>query len=141
MNAKIARSLDLRGRPSAEVVASTREAVRHAEPGALIEVIATERDTLTDLPAWSKANAVELVESSQLGLVVRFVLRKPAGAIDEGMRRWYDACRCCMHDAHPDIVARLDAERVDAQRDLSGPGICEVAEDTVSAPPGSPPPR
>ena len=31
--------------------------------------------------------------------------------IDLGMRRWYESCRCCMHDAYPEIVAALDAEK------------------------------
>ncbi len=58
----------------------------------------------------------------------------PAGGvliIDEGLRRWYASCRCCMHDAHPEVVAALDAERTRSQQAVSGPGICEVAEGTV----------
>lgn len=31
--------------------------------------------------------------------------------IDEGMRRWYDACSCCLSEAYPDIKTALDAER------------------------------
>jgi YHS domain-containing protein len=60
----------------------------------------------------------------------------PAGApvIDEGLRRWYASCRCCMHDALPDVVAALDAERTRSQQPVSGPGICEIAEGMVSAP-------
>src|SRR5438046_10089830 len=34
--------------------------------------------------------------------------------IDEGMRRWYASCRCCLSDAYPAIVAQLDAERAAA---------------------------
>lgn len=48
--------------------------------------------------------------------------------IDEGLRRWYASCRCCMHDAYPDIVAALDAERKSAQQAVAGAGICEIAE-------------
>jgi len=61
----------------------------------------------------------------------------PLGApiIDEGLRRWYTSCRCCMHDAYPEIVAALDAERTRSQQTVSGPGICEVAEGTVLGPP------
>ena len=38
---------------------------------------------------------------------------RPGGAavIDDGMRRWYASCRCCLSDAYPEIVAKLDAER------------------------------
>jgi len=32
-------------------------------------------------------------------------------AIDAGMRDWYKSCRCCLSDAHPDVVRILDAEK------------------------------
>ncbi len=53
--------------------------------------------------------------------------------IDAGMREWYKACRCCMHDAHPAIVEQLDAERAAVGQAPSDAGICETAE---AAPPG-----
>ena len=31
--------------------------------------------------------------------------------IDEGMRRWYESCSCCLSEAFPEIKAQLDAER------------------------------
>jgi hypothetical protein len=31
--------------------------------------------------------------------------------IDEGFRRWYEACPCCLSDAHPDVKQVLDDER------------------------------
>ena len=31
--------------------------------------------------------------------------------IDEGMREWYKACRCCLSDAYPKVVEQLDAEK------------------------------
>ncbi|OGO56328.1 MAG: hypothetical protein A2V85_10795, partial [Chloroflexi bacterium RBG_16_72_14] len=34
--------------------------------------------------------------------------------IDEGMRRWYESCSCCLSDAYPEIKAQLDAERAAA---------------------------
>ena len=48
--------------------------------------------------------------------------------IDEGMRRWYESCSCCLSDAYPEIKAALDAERAAQAADPAGPGICEVAE-------------
>jgi len=48
--------------------------------------------------------------------------------IDEGMRRWYESCSCCLSDAYPDIKAALDAERAAAAQPPVDPGICEVAE-------------
>lgn len=50
--------------------------------------------------------------------------------IDAGMRRWYESCRCCLSDAHPEVVALLDAERDAGKQARAGAGICEVAEGT-----------
>ena len=48
--------------------------------------------------------------------------------IDEGMRRWYESCSCCLGDAYPEIKAQLDAERAAQAAPPVEPGICEVAE-------------
>ena len=48
--------------------------------------------------------------------------------IDEGMRRWYESCSCCLSDAYPDIKAALDAERAAESQPPVDAGICEVAE-------------
>ena len=34
--------------------------------------------------------------------------------IDEGMRKWYVSCRCCLSDAYPKVVDQLDAEKAQA---------------------------
>ena len=51
--------------------------------------------------------------------------------IDEGMRRWYDSCSCCLGDAFPEVKATLDEERRAAGAAGPGAGICEVAEGTA----------
>ena len=51
-----------------------------------------------------------------------------APAIDDGMRRWYESCSCCLSDAYPDVKAALDAERAEKAEPAVEPGICEVAE-------------
>jgi YHS domain-containing protein len=48
--------------------------------------------------------------------------------IDEGMRRWYESCSCCLSDAYPDIKAALDAERAANAVPPVDAGICEVVE-------------
>ena len=48
--------------------------------------------------------------------------------IDEGMRRWYESCSCCLSDAYPEIKAALDAERASNAQPAVDPGICELAE-------------
>ena len=54
----------------------------------------------------------------------------PAGTppIDDGMRRWYDSCSCCLSDAYPEVKAALDAERIAQAAPVAAPGICEIAE-------------
>jgi Cu+-exporting ATPase len=47
---------------------------------------------------------------------------------DEGMRRWYESCSCCLGDTYPEIKAQLDAERLAAAQPPVGVGICEVAD-------------
>lgn len=48
--------------------------------------------------------------------------------IDEGMRRWYDSCSCCLGDAYPEVKAALDEERHAHAQPVASDGICEVAE-------------
>ena len=48
--------------------------------------------------------------------------------IDDGMRRWYESCSCCLSDAYPEVKAALDAERAAKSEPPVDPGICEVAE-------------
>ncbi|HWH37085.1 MAG TPA: hypothetical protein VNT28_04835 [Candidatus Limnocylindrales bacterium] len=48
--------------------------------------------------------------------------------IDEGMRRWYDSCSCCLGDTFPEVKAQLDAERAAKSEPPAGPGVCEIAE-------------
>jgi Cu+-exporting ATPase len=52
--------------------------------------------------------------------------------IDEGMRRWYESCSCCLSEAFPDVKAQLDAERAAAAQPPVHAGICEVAEAEVA---------
>ncbi len=49
-------------------------------------------------------------------------------AIDAGIRAWYESCRCCLSDAHPQIVEVLDRERAATAQAPADAGICETAE-------------
>jgi YHS domain-containing protein len=49
-------------------------------------------------------------------------------AIDAGIRAWYKSCRCCLSDAHPQIVEVLDRERTASAQATADAGICETAE-------------
>lgn len=61
-----------------------------------------------------------------------------AAEIDEGMRRWYESCSCCLSDAYPEVKAALDAERAAAAAPPVEPGICEVAEAHEASTPAAP---
>lgn len=61
------------------------------------------------------------------------VVDKGLPVIDEGMRRWYESCSCCLSDAYPEIKAQLDAERAAATQAPVDPGTCEVAEAATPA--------
>ena len=49
-------------------------------------------------------------------------------AIDAGIRAWYEACRCCLSDAHPQLVDVLDRERAATAQAHADTAICETAE-------------
>lgn len=72
----------------------------------------------TTYAAKAEAAATAQAETTKPGLVV----------IDEGMRRWYESCSCCLSDAYPEIKAALDAERAAQAAPQVEAGICEVAE-------------
>jgi len=55
-----------------------------------------------------------------------------APEIDDGMRRWYRSCRCCLSDAYPVVVEALDAERERAKMPKADAGICETEEAKTS---------
>jgi P-type Cu+ transporter len=65
--------------------------------------------------------------------VAAAVSPKALPVIDEGMRRWYESCSCCLSEAFPEIKAQLDAERAAAAQPPVDAGICEVAEAAESA--------
>ena len=56
-----------------------------------------------------KADPVKWAAKADAASVVQTVAGE--AVIDDGMRRWYASCRCCLSDAYPAIVAQLDAER------------------------------
>jgi YHS domain-containing protein len=58
---------------------------------------------------------------------------KALPVIDEGMRRWYESCSCCLSETYPEIKAQLDAERAAAAQPPVEAGICEVAEAATPA--------
>ena len=52
------------------------QAIREVERGGLIEVLATDRGSLSDIPAWCDTTGHLLLEKGEDAGVYRFVLRK-----------------------------------------------------------------
>ena len=80
-----------------------------------------EPDTYT-----AKAEAAHAISAPPAGATAGASGALPV--IDEGMRRWYESCACCLSDAYPEIKQALDAERAAAAAPPVAAGICEVAE-------------
>ena len=60
------------------VMAATK-AMRHLNPGQVLKVMATDRGSLADIPAWAEENGDELLSSSEdNGNFVFYVRKAPA---------------------------------------------------------------
>ena len=68
----------------------------------------------------AKAEAAQVVPVASVA--------KGLPVIDEGMRRWYESCSCCLSETYPEVKAQIDAERAASSAPTADPGICEVAE-------------
>ena len=76
MTIAISQTLDLKGLACPLPIVKTAKAVKELRSGDLIEVLATDAGAVKDFAAWSRATGNDLLESSQLGNVFRFVIRK-----------------------------------------------------------------
>jgi tRNA 2-thiouridine synthesizing protein A len=72
----IATTVDARGLSCPMPIVKTALAVRPLQPGALVEVLATDPGSRRDFVAWSRTTGHELVEQTVDGPVYRFVIRR-----------------------------------------------------------------
>ncbi|MDA8396014.1 MAG: hypothetical protein M0T72_12420 [Candidatus Dormibacteraeota bacterium] len=42
--------------------------------------------------------------------------------VDQGMRRWYDSCPCCLSSTYPEVKRTLDLERSGLRGKTGGHG-------------------
>ncbi|MDP9343744.1 MAG: sulfurtransferase TusA family protein [Actinomycetota bacterium] len=71
-----AHTLDVRDVSCPMPIVRTSQAMQKLGLGDTLEVLATDRGALSDVPAWCTTTGNELVEQSEEGGVFRFVLRK-----------------------------------------------------------------
>ena len=76
MQTTFSRTLDLRGLTDPLPVARTAVAMTGMDHGELAEVLTTDRGSIRDFLAWSRATGNRLVEQTEDGGVYRLVIRK-----------------------------------------------------------------
>jgi Cu+-exporting ATPase len=82
-----------------------------------------------------REEAATYAAKAQAAHAISVPVERGTPVIDEGMRRWYESCACCLSDAYPDVKAALDAERAAAAAPPVAAGICELAEAQEAATP------
>jgi YHS domain-containing protein len=73
------------------------------------------------------ADPMKFIAAAQAAEAASAAIAQAGGTvvIDEGMRRWYESCSCCLSDAYPDIRQRSTRATLGA---AGRRGTCEVAE-------------
>lgn len=71
-----AQTLDLKGLVQPLPLRRTVEELAGLRAGDLLEIVTTDPASIHDFTAWAAATGENLLESSQLGRVFRFVIRK-----------------------------------------------------------------
>jgi tRNA 2-thiouridine synthesizing protein A len=72
----IHRQLDYQGVPWPLTLSRLSNTMRDLSSGELIEILSTDPESVRALDTWSRATGNPLLESSQFGNVLRFVVRK-----------------------------------------------------------------
>lgn len=69
--------VDARGQSCPGPIVTLAKALKDAEPGGLLELLATDRGSLSDVPSWADISGNELVEKSEEpDGSFRFLIRK-----------------------------------------------------------------
>jgi tRNA 2-thiouridine synthesizing protein A len=72
----ISTTVDARGQSCPGPLVTLHKALRNAQRGDLLELLATDPGARSDVPSWAKLSGNELVESSESDGLLRFVIRK-----------------------------------------------------------------
>jgi tRNA 2-thiouridine synthesizing protein A len=74
--AEVTRTLDVRGQSCPLPIVRASQAIKRLDSGQTLEVLATDRGAISDFAAWSKTTGNPLLEHSEDGGILRFVLQK-----------------------------------------------------------------
>jgi tRNA 2-thiouridine synthesizing protein A len=72
----IATTVDAKGQSCPGPLVSLAKAIRDARSGDLLELLATDPGSRSDVPSWAELSGNELVEANEDGGVFRYVVRK-----------------------------------------------------------------
>jgi TusA-related sulfurtransferase len=73
---KIQKTLDLKGLACPMPIVKISKGIKEVEIGDVIETHTTDPGSLTDIPAWGRTSGHEILEKSQEGKVIRFLIRR-----------------------------------------------------------------
>jgi tRNA 2-thiouridine synthesizing protein A len=69
-------TVDARGQSCPGPLVSLAKALKQARTGDLLELLATDPGSKSDVPSWAKISGNELVESEEIDGAFRYVVRK-----------------------------------------------------------------
>ncbi len=72
----VATTVDARGQSCPGPIVSLFRAMRHAMPGEVFELLATDPGSKTDIPSWARISGNELLEAEDRGGEFRYLVRK-----------------------------------------------------------------
>lgn len=72
----ITTTVDARGQSCPGPLVTLHKALKIAERGDLLELLATDPGARSDVPSWAKLSGNELLEAAEDDGVLRFVIRK-----------------------------------------------------------------
>jgi tRNA 2-thiouridine synthesizing protein A len=73
----IITTVDAKGQSCPGPLVSLARALKDAQPGDLLELLATDAGSKSDVPSWAEISGNELLEAEELeGEVYRYVIRK-----------------------------------------------------------------
>jgi tRNA 2-thiouridine synthesizing protein A len=72
----ISTTVDARGQSCPGPLVTLHKALKGAERGDLLELLATDPGARSDVPSWAKLSGNELLEADETDGVLRFVIRK-----------------------------------------------------------------
>ena len=76
MSTTIATTVDARGQSCPGPLVSLAKALRGVAPGDLLELLATDPGSRSDVPSWAEISGNELLESHEGDGEFRFLIRK-----------------------------------------------------------------